>query len=195
MHNYHTLTTILLRVISIDQNQLINLLQPNNGRLPTDQIQYDLMVSRIRQMGHILEHAPGNLLSGLHRRQTTTAYTNATEQVFVGYAGDGQEPAGQPWSYTDNFNGVFAQAGGNSDVHGNANSEYVYTAEDGADSGTDTGTISSLETTTMTTTSYKGSRNHKKNRNFTGLTKSPKVNGASSPASQSARYAASSERL
>ena len=33
MHNYHTLTTILLRVISIDQNQVINLLQPNSGRL------------------------------------------------------------------------------------------------------------------------------------------------------------------
>lgn len=61
MHNYHTLTTILLRSLSITPDQMINLLQPNGGQMPRDQIQYDLLVSRIRSMGHILEHAPGNI--------------------------------------------------------------------------------------------------------------------------------------
>ena len=74
MHNYHTLTTILLRACGITGDQLINLLQPNDGHIPQDQLQYDAMVQRLRTMGHILERTPGNVMTGLRAPSTTTTH-------------------------------------------------------------------------------------------------------------------------
>ena len=86
MENYHTLATRLLRATGVTGDQLVQILQPNLGRMPQNQIQYDEFVNRLRQMGHILERCQGHLMSGLHRdragQQTYTTdvlYGNASQ--------------------------------------------------------------------------------------------------------------------
>ena len=65
IHNFHQLSTILLRAVRITGNQLVNLLQPFGGRVPNTQQQFDTMVNQLRSMGHIYERAPGNVASTL----------------------------------------------------------------------------------------------------------------------------------
>ena len=78
MTNYHTLTTILLRACGVNGQQMITLLQPNAGRMPNDQRQYDALVTRLRSMGHILEHAPGNIMTGLRPPNASASSGRAT---------------------------------------------------------------------------------------------------------------------
>jgi len=71
--NFYTLTTILLRVLAPSAPQLVHLLQPLGGRMPQTQDQYDTFIQQARQMYHILEHNPMNIMRGFqghgHHRQ------------------------------------------------------------------------------------------------------------------------------
>ena len=71
IENIHTLCAILLRACRLSQEQILRLLEPSDGRMPTTHAQYDAMIIKPRQMGHILEHTPGNIVEGLRagRRQ------------------------------------------------------------------------------------------------------------------------------
>ena len=55
LHNYQLLTTLLLRALEPTGEQLIQLLQPLGGHMPTTQQEYNAFVFGLRQMGHILE--------------------------------------------------------------------------------------------------------------------------------------------
>lgn len=66
VENWHTLTSILLRAGNVSGGQLVQLLAPNRGRMPTNQMEYDEIVTRLRHMAHIFERSPGNILSGLY---------------------------------------------------------------------------------------------------------------------------------
>eukprot|EP00969_Alexandrium_andersonii_P364570 15464415-Alexandrium_andersonii.AAC.1 len=51
----------LLRACSVSPQQMIQFFQPSQGRLPTTEAEFQLMTSRMRRIGHVLESAPNNL--------------------------------------------------------------------------------------------------------------------------------------
>jgi hypothetical protein len=51
--------------ISMSHHQLLNVLQPYQGRFPSTEAEFNAMQLTLRRMGHILEHAPGNLATQL----------------------------------------------------------------------------------------------------------------------------------
>lgn len=83
IQNFHTLTTVLLRVVRVTGQQMITLLQPFGGRMPNSQAQFDHLFSQFRSMGHILERAPGNIATTLNAHGNTgnarTFITDAAE--------------------------------------------------------------------------------------------------------------------
>ncbi len=81
-------TITLLRVVGINDSQLIQLLAPLNGQIPTDEQQYVDLMLRLRRMGHIIEHQPGNIASALRPGST---------QAFFAGDGTGEEHASSPW--------------------------------------------------------------------------------------------------
>ncbi len=160
MTNYHNLTTILLRACRVSGDQMIHLLQPLQGRMPQNQAQYDGLVNRIRSMGHILERAPGNIMTGLRPPSSTTwmmeASTTDRTQTFLG------EPTTEPPTLYDDlppppyygapphYGGIFS---GDPSAHGNVPSQVhqpLFTIDEdtgyhinGYDSGTNSDTASS----------------------------------------------------
>jgi hypothetical protein len=93
IENLHTLCTILFRACRLSHDQILRFFEPSDGRMPTTQTQYDAMVIKLRQMGHILEHTPGNAVEGLRagRRQQQAYLTDATVE-------DAAMLFGQTWS-------------------------------------------------------------------------------------------------
>ena len=67
INNYHTLSTILLRVVGLSPEQLTTVLNRNGGNMPATQVQYDEMVRHLRTMGHVLENVRGNVHAALRR--------------------------------------------------------------------------------------------------------------------------------
>ena len=49
---------LLLRACGVNQNQLLNILQPMQGRFPNTEQEFNVMELTLRRMGHILENAP-----------------------------------------------------------------------------------------------------------------------------------------
>ena len=162
MANFPTLATILLRACRINAQQLSQLLQPNGGRLPQDQVQYDAMITGIRQMGHILERSPDNIMNGLHAQGSTqTTYFGQTSDTFNPDTGNSDE---QQYTYMMNGSTIFGNgqssgsqgydnyyySGKHGDVHsrehGDVHSQSIFHTGQGTeeyDSGTDSDTASS----------------------------------------------------
>ena len=59
------LVWLLLRAVGVDDTQLIQLLQPFQGRVPQTEAELQALRVQLRRMGHVLEHAPGNIASSL----------------------------------------------------------------------------------------------------------------------------------
>eukprot|EP00969_Alexandrium_andersonii_P116875 5167637-Alexandrium_andersonii.AAC.1 len=51
----------LPRACNVSPRQMIQFLQPFQGRLPTTEAEFQLVTSHMRRVGHILESAPNNL--------------------------------------------------------------------------------------------------------------------------------------
>ena len=63
--NVQGLSWLLLRACGVTNQQLIHLLTPLLGQFPATDQQLDVLFTGLRRMGHILEHAPGNLATAL----------------------------------------------------------------------------------------------------------------------------------
>ncbi|CAK8988411.1 unnamed protein product [Durusdinium trenchii] len=63
---------LLLRAVGISDQQLLHLLQPFGGLFPANEAELTQLKTSLRRMGHILEHAPGNIREGL-RSQSSNA--------------------------------------------------------------------------------------------------------------------------
>ena len=59
------ITWILLKAIGINDTQLVQLLMPTGGMMPTTAAQYRDLLQRLRRMAHIIEHVPENIASQL----------------------------------------------------------------------------------------------------------------------------------
>ena len=82
--NYHQLATILLRAARFERADLIPILKPLEGRMPTTQAQLDTLYETMRQYGHITNRVPGNINQSLAgRRNQRTYHTEAEEDYMV----------------------------------------------------------------------------------------------------------------
>ena len=50
-----------LRAVGIHANQLTTLHHQFGGRLPTNEVEYQMLITQVRRQGHIQEAAPGNI--------------------------------------------------------------------------------------------------------------------------------------
>ena len=72
---------LLLRAIGVTDGQLMQLLQPIGGSLPTDAQQMEALRSGLRRMGHIIEGSPGNIATALRSGRGQSAYLAAAEDA------------------------------------------------------------------------------------------------------------------
>ena len=152
--NFHTLSMMLLRALHIDRWHARELLQPLGGRFPMDKAQYELVVQRIRQYAHLVEHFPGNVNDALNPHRRIRTYLTDAEpvapeesQVLLGIQDDpSRRPAGSlthassAWSDPASPTLFHHQT---NDVRDPLNSVSGYFGYDEDDSGTDTDTESS----------------------------------------------------
>jgi hypothetical protein len=104
MDNFHTLTMLLMRQLEIDASQFASLLQPLGGRMPTNQVEYDGVVTRIRALGHILERSPHNVMNTIRNSRGDRHHDTMITDTTVLY-GENSTPApytsnGFQWSAT-----------------------------------------------------------------------------------------------
>ena len=91
------LTWLLLRAIGVSDQQLLTLLAPFNGVFPQNEAQLSQLKTQLRRMGHVLEHAPGNIASSLRSqrtpgRQNFWAHTETETPSSVWHATEGNMP-------------------------------------------------------------------------------------------------------
>ena len=104
MDNFHTLTMLLMRQLEIDASQFASLLQPLGGRMPTNQAEYDGVITRIRALGHILERGPHNVMNTIRSSRGDRHHDTMITDTTVLY-GENSTPApytnnGFQWSAT-----------------------------------------------------------------------------------------------
>ena len=85
---------LLLRACGVNQNQLLNILQPLQGRFPNNEQEFNGMELTLRRMGHILENAPMNLASQLRAPPTTRHYLASFGERYEGQPPWNQEDVG-----------------------------------------------------------------------------------------------------
>ena len=86
--SWEGLSWILLRAIGVSDNQLLQILLPFQGSMPSNQMQFDQMRTSLRRMGHILENTPGNVSQALRGRDSTShQYVALPQEDFQGSAG------------------------------------------------------------------------------------------------------------
>ena len=67
----------ILRAAGIQSGQLTQLLHQFGGRLPTNEVEYQQLITQVRRQGHIQEAAPGNIatiLQGPFRQARPGSY-------------------------------------------------------------------------------------------------------------------------
>ena len=85
---------LVLKACGTNSQQLLQLLQPYQGRFPNTAAEYNALTMSLRRMGHILEGAPGNISNQL-RNPPSRGFFNET---FVAMDADPwQSPNSDPW--------------------------------------------------------------------------------------------------
>ena len=73
--SWEGLSWILVKAVGISDNQLVQILQPYQGVLPSNQGQFDQLRLSLRRMGHILENYPGNLAQSVRNRNGASGHS------------------------------------------------------------------------------------------------------------------------
>ena len=136
---------LLLKACGVSHHQLLNVLQPYQGRFPSTEAEFSAMQLTLRRMGHILEQAPHNVATQLR---------SAPSRAFMASAASGagssawHEP--DPWQDHDPWQPGYSTAwspGAASSSHAAAAPAEQYDAyyipTEGGQSATDTETESS----------------------------------------------------
>ena len=136
------LTWLLFRALHITDTQLLQLLQPLQGRFPNTQAEYNNLLIALRRMGRILENNPNNIAQSLRNNSynSHSAYMMSSQP----YNHDGWntwhdtrgESHGTVWYGNQNDWQDTSGAWG-------AETAHLYYGED-SDAGTDSDTASSL---------------------------------------------------
>ena len=120
------LVWLLFRAVGVNDTQLIQLLQPFQGRVPQTEAELQALRVQLRRMGHVLEHAPGNIASSLRDNSA-----RGQRAFLLNSEADANEGQGQdPWSEPDGYGWAGAAMP-------------VDEQDNDSDAGTDTDTASS----------------------------------------------------
>jgi len=84
--NWEGYTWLLLKACRVNHQQLLQILQPYQGRFPNNEMEFNAVQLTLRRMGHILENSHGNIAS-----QLRTPHNNF-------FTDDSQQPQNDPWS-------------------------------------------------------------------------------------------------
>ena len=104
----------ILRSCGVPQQQLLVLLQPFGGQLPTTDAQLQELFTNLRRHGHIMEGVRGNISSvvnGQYHQARAGQYYGEAESFFLNFGNDNSAtPVGGPlmdlWAVDDpNING------------------------------------------------------------------------------------------
>ena len=92
------LTWILLRACSVNDSQLMTLLQPFGGLFPATAEQYRTLCTLLRRMGHIIERSPGNIAGQLRQggSQVSSFFETSMHEPDPWH----QQPSTDPWAST-----------------------------------------------------------------------------------------------
>ena len=71
---------LLLKACRVNDQQLLQLLQPFQGVYPANDQEYQRLCTGLRRMGHILERGPGNLATSYMMIHKGTRYSSLTKQ-------------------------------------------------------------------------------------------------------------------
>ena len=99
--SWEGLSWLLLRACRPTSQQLITILQPLNGRFPTDAAEFDATALTLRRVGRVLERSYGNIATSL---TVPPQHGFATAQAFPAGAPDWSaqpaesHPSGDPWA-------------------------------------------------------------------------------------------------
>jgi hypothetical protein len=131
---------LLLRACGVNQNQLLNVLQPFQGRFPGTEAEFGAMQLTLRRMGHILEHTPLNIASQLRMAPTRSFFAGAGEET---------QAQQDPWQYGPDPWAVPEEAppAASSQWQGPPDGPAYYVPHAAGGSTTDTETASSIEET------------------------------------------------
>ncbi|MFM7988134.1 MAG: hypothetical protein ACKPKO_53360, partial [Candidatus Fonsibacter sp.] len=90
----------LLRACNVSSQQMIQFLQPFQGRLPQDEAEFAILSSHMRRIGHILEHSPNNLGQLLHgnRQAASGEYFTDTARGYLQTVDDAPVPSSFLWA-------------------------------------------------------------------------------------------------
>ena len=141
---------ILLNACGVNDAQLMQLLAPLQGRLPTDDLQFTQMTHYLRRMGHILEHSPGNIAASSHRHDSHPRGPH--QQTFMASepaaATAGHDANNWLGAQSDDAGGAAASTGGfwppteETTPSGTDDVQHAFQATIDDDDGTDTDTAS-----------------------------------------------------
>ena len=154
----------LLQACGVSQQQMVNILQPFQGRIPVTEAEFNAMQLSLRRMGHVLENHPNNIASRLRGSAARNFFTGYGENSWNQWEEDtNQEQPGSsdpwhtgtdPWQnssgemhptpdggHTQWSPGDISQTGATSTYHAHPNRAQP---SGDADSGTDTDTVSSI---------------------------------------------------
>ena len=91
----------MLRACNVSSQQMIQFLQPFQGRLPQYEAEFALLSSHTRRIGHILEHSPNNFGQLLHGNRQATSGEYYTD-TSVGYQQTiGESATGSSFLWSD----------------------------------------------------------------------------------------------
>ena len=159
---------LLLRACGANAGQLINILQPFQGRFPSSEAEFQSMSLTLRRMGHILEHTPMNIASRL-RSAPTRSFFEHTSGAYVTQESEAVDPwnspGADPWAQGRDLGQTSSYWEGASVSHGTQAAPDSWGAPSPAprmyalpyeESGTDTDTRSSFDDGAMEDTESAG---------------------------------------
>ena len=94
-------TMILFRAVGLNEDQLLQVLNPLGGHFPQTDAQFHQISAYLRRMGHIIENAPGNVAQALRGGQansTRTFMTNEWQPAQASYAAPATSSSSNSWN-------------------------------------------------------------------------------------------------
>ena len=88
---------LLLRACGVNSSQLMTILQPFNNRYPNTEAEFNSMSTTLRRIGHILEHAPGNIAGALRDRPSSGWFVEDNFAGMVDASPQSGGGTGDPW--------------------------------------------------------------------------------------------------
>ena len=83
IQDWQQLSTILFRALGIGGERLAKLLEPTNGNMPRNQLEWDNLINKIKMQSRFVFNHPANISNQIHRRGGGKGHKGKTYQTSV----------------------------------------------------------------------------------------------------------------